>query len=152
MALIVNEQSVAGDPAGRGARRQPLLNATRVPGTAILLARLSLSGTGNVIDDAATLTLLGGGTAGVADQNFAILGAGINETVGGLVLGGVAQSTFGTYGSTTSGATFQNDEYFSGTGVVTLAPIPEPGSMALVGIAVASFGARLIRRKNVAIS
>ena len=48
MALIVNEQSVAGDPVGRGARRQSLLNAVRVPGTAILLDRLSLSGGGQM--------------------------------------------------------------------------------------------------------
>lgn len=43
MALIVDEQSVAGEAAGKGARRQSLLNAHRVPGTAILLDRLSLS-------------------------------------------------------------------------------------------------------------
>jgi quercetin dioxygenase-like cupin family protein len=48
MALIVNEQSVAGEAAGQGARRQTLLNGERVPGTAILLDRLSLSAGGQM--------------------------------------------------------------------------------------------------------
>jgi quercetin dioxygenase-like cupin family protein len=48
MALIVNEQSVAARAAGKGAHRQSLLNAERVPGTAILLDRLSLSAGGQM--------------------------------------------------------------------------------------------------------
>ncbi len=56
-----------------------------------------------------------------AEGGFTTLGAGINETVGGLVLGGVTQTAPGTYGSTSSGATFQNNAYFRGTGVITLA-------------------------------
>src|SRR4051794_36402480 len=48
MALIVNEQNVAGRTAGTGALRQSLLNAERVPGTAILLDRLSLSAGGQM--------------------------------------------------------------------------------------------------------
>jgi len=42
--------------------------------------------------------------------------------VGGLVLAGVAQAP-GTYGSTLSPATFQNDEFFAGTGTVTVRPV-----------------------------
>jgi len=59
---------------------------------------------------------------GIADQSFLMLGAGVNETVGGLILGGVAQTTAGTYGSSSSLATFKLDEFFAGAGVVTLAP------------------------------
>jgi autotransporter-associated beta strand protein len=89
-------------------------------------ARIILeSGAGNVIDDAAILSLAGGNAALTADDGYAELGAGVNETVGGLILGGVAQTSFGTYGSTASGATFQDDEYFSGTGVITLAAVDD---------------------------
>jgi autotransporter-associated beta strand protein len=75
----------------------------------------------NVIADTATLSLSGGGSLSFADNGYALLDAGINETVGGLILGGVAQTTPGTYGSSFSGAMFANDEYFSGSGVITLA-------------------------------
>ena len=105
-------------------------------------ARLTIStGVANAIDDLATLILEGGGGAGVADQAYAILGAGVNDTIAGLVLGGVTQTQEGTYGSSTSGATFQLDEYFSGTGVVTLA-IPEPTGLALLGFGAAGLLAR----------
>jgi autotransporter-associated beta strand protein len=81
---------------------------------------LSISaGVLDAIDNAATLSLFGGGTPAVADQGYANLGAGINELVGALLLNGVAQAS-GTYGSTASTATFQNDEYFSGTGIITV--------------------------------
>ena len=97
------------------------------------IARLSItSGVANAIADAATLTIAGGGTAGTADQNFVILGSGVNERVAGLVLGTAAQTVPGTYGATGSGATFVNDEYFSGPGVVTLAPVPEPAGACLL--------------------
>ena len=99
------------------------------------IARLSLAlDTADAIDDAATLILAGGGNPGVADQNYAVLGDAINETVAGLVLGGVPQTTPGTYGSTLSGAMFQNDEYFSGTGVLTVL-VPEPATLSLLALA-----------------
>ncbi|MHA3770629.1 autotransporter-associated beta strand repeat-containing protein [Verrucomicrobiota bacterium sgz303538] len=78
------------------------------------------TGVTNAIADTAILTLGGGGTGGFVD-----LGAGVNEVVGGLVLGTVPKG-LGTYGSTASSATFKSDEYFSGTGIVTV--VPEPGS------------------------
>jgi quercetin dioxygenase-like cupin family protein len=43
VATIFNQDSVAGEPAGPGATRQRLLTAARVPGTAILLDRLTIS-------------------------------------------------------------------------------------------------------------
>ena len=48
MALIVNEADVAGRSAGPGAQRRSLLSAERVPGTAILRDRLSLSAGGRI--------------------------------------------------------------------------------------------------------
>ena len=42
MAIIFNQETVAPEPAGAGARRQHLLTAARVPGTAILLDRIAL--------------------------------------------------------------------------------------------------------------
>lgn len=44
-----------------------------------------------------------------------------SKNIGGLTLGGIAQ-TGGTHGSTASDATFKNDTYFSGTGMVTVPP------------------------------
>ena len=105
-------------------------------------ARLTISaGVANAIGDLATLSLEGGGTGGVADQGYAVLGAGINDTIAGLTLGGVVQTLGGTYGSSASSATFQNDEFFSGLGVVTLA-IPEPTDLALLGLGAAGLLAR----------
>jgi fibronectin-binding autotransporter adhesin len=72
----------------------------------------------NAIADTATLTLAGGGTVDVADDGYADLGTGVNERVGALVLGTTAQSNGLTYGSTTSSALIQSDEYFANAGIV----------------------------------
>lgn len=89
-------------------------------------ARLVIeAGVGDAIANTAILSLAGGRTAGMADDGYISLGDGVNETVGGLVLGGVAQGP-GSYGSTASAATFQDNEYFSGTGIVTV-PQNSPG-------------------------
>ncbi len=82
------------------------------------------SGVANAISDHATLNLTGGGAAGFADVGCAELDA--NDTVSGLVLGGVAKPA-GTYGGGSSGAMFIDDEYFSGTGILTVAPAGVPG-------------------------
>jgi hypothetical protein len=84
------------------------------------------SGVTNAILDTATLSLMGGGTAGVADVAYATLGAGINERVLSLLLGGASQAN-GTYGSTASSATFKLDEYFSGSGMITVGAVGVPG-------------------------
>ena len=65
-----------------------------VQSTSATITVLSIaSGVANAITDTATLSLAGGGTAGVADQNYASLGAGINEVVGALILGGATKLT-----------------------------------------------------------
>ncbi len=94
----------------------------------------------NAIADTATLRLAGcdsafgctGGIFGTADGGFLQLDTGINEVVSALLLssdGGanyVAQAP-GTYGATGSGATNMLDEYFSGTGILTVTPAGLPG-------------------------
>jgi autotransporter-associated beta strand protein len=67
------------------------------------------------------------------------LGAGIMETVGGLYLGGVPQAA-GTWGSTASAAQFQNDTFFSGTGILNV--VPEPASMLLLAAGSLLMGVR----------
>jgi autotransporter-associated beta strand protein len=105
------------------------------------------SGVLNAIDDTATLSLTGdtatyGGLGDGAVGGIATLGAGIEELIGGLVLGGITQTAPGTYGSTASGATFQDDRYFAGAGVVSL--VPEPSSLAIIGLGAAC----LLRRRS----
>ena len=75
------------------------------------------SGVANAIGDNAALSLFAGGAAGVADQGYVELGAGIEEAIGALLLEGVMQPT-GTYGSSASAATYKLDEYFAGTGML----------------------------------
>ena len=65
----------------------------------------------------------------------------------GLFLNGVAQAE-GTYGSTSSSATFKNDEFFSGDGIITVAAVPEPGTTALLLGALGIFGFQYLRRRH----
>lgn len=90
------------------------------------------TGVVNAIADTGTLTLAGSGADNIANGGHLVLTGGISETVGGLVLGGVVQTLPGTYGSSLSSATFVNNEFFSGTGVVVL--VPEPSAfLSVVG-------------------
>ncbi len=108
-------------------------------------ARVTIeTGVLDAIANTATLSLAGGNVATVADDGFIELQAGVNEVIGGLRLGGVTQA-FGTYGSNASVAAFKFDEYFSGSGIVTVIPEPSAVAMLLTGIsALAS-----IRRRRV---
>jgi hypothetical protein len=96
--------------------------------------------------DNATLSLAGGKVAGLADDGYVDLGLGVNEVVGALVLGGVAQP-LGTYGSSLSTAAFKNDEYFAGSGIVTVVPEPGVAVMMLGGITML-LGAQRFRKKG----
>jgi autotransporter-associated beta strand protein len=84
------------------------------------------AGVANAISNSATLTLLGGGTANMADAGFISLDSGINEQIAALVLGTTPQAA-GTYGATGSGATNINDEYFSGPGIISVVVAGVPG-------------------------
>lgn len=87
------------------------------------------SGVLDAIANTATLSLAGGGTPDFADIGYAILGTGINEQVSALILAGLSNDPqpVGTYGSSSSGATFQFDEYFSGDGIITVGLATLPG-------------------------
>ncbi len=67
----------------------------------------------SAIADRAVLSVAAGGGAKVE------LADGVNETVGYLYLDGEMRRA-GTYGSTSSAATYQDDTFFSGTGVLTV--------------------------------
>jgi predicted extracellular nuclease len=71
----------------------------------------------NLIADSATVNIATG-------ASVALNQTGGSDTIGGLVLGGVTQTTPGTYGSTASGATNPNDTFFTGTGTLTLGGAP----------------------------
>lgn len=93
--------------------------------------------TGDVtIANGATLSLLNGSaisdTAILRMEQFGLLNGklnlafDVNETVGALFLGSMP-AIAGTYGSTLSGATFQNDTFFAGLGTLTV--VPEPNGL-----------------------
>lgn len=132
---------VSGASATLGTGNVTVNNAASVASVAVLSI---LSGVSNAIADGATLSLAGG-AAGMAN-----LGAGVNDLVGSLVLGGVVQTQAGTYGSTSSGAMFQSDTYFSGSGVVSLAAVPEASAFLCVGLAAVAAGvsSQLKRRRS----
>lgn len=73
----------------------------------------------NAILDTAQLKVDFGNPSGTPAGDVT-LGSGVNETVGSLVLNGATKQTGVTYGSTTSGAVFQDDNYFHGAGVITI--------------------------------
>jgi autotransporter-associated beta strand protein len=132
---------VSGAGATLGSGNVEVNNAASIASTAVLSL---LAGVSNAIADGAMLSLAGG-LAGKAN-----LGAGIDDLVGSLVLGGIAQTSPGTYGSTLSGATFQNDTYFSGSGVVRLTAVPEASSFLCVSVAgaVLYVGRKLFGRRS----
>jgi autotransporter-associated beta strand protein len=88
---------------------------------------LTLQGgiTNNYISDNATLNLV---TGSHVNLNF-----NGTDVVGGLVLGGVAQTMAGTYGGSNSRADFKFDNFFRGAGTLTLVPEPSTWVMTIVG-------------------
>jgi autotransporter-associated beta strand protein len=132
--------SVSGAAATLGTGDVEVNNATSTSSTAWLSIA---SGVNNAISDTATLRLAGGGTGGVADQNYISLGSGVSEQVGALVLGGILQTGLTTYGATGSGANVINDEYFAGSGIIAT---PEPGSIALLAFAASALLGRRTKR------
>jgi autotransporter-associated beta strand protein len=151
-------QTFSGAISGGGSLRR--VNAG---GTTILSGLNSYTGTTSV--DAGTLSItnpyLADGadvrliTGGIFDLNFAG-----TDTISRLFFDGVSQA-IGTYGATGSGATFINDTFFTGSGVlnVTVFPgsgsgldgagtVPEPGSLSLMIFAISSALISCSRRLN----
>jgi autotransporter-associated beta strand protein len=106
---------VSGAAASLGTGNVTVLGTTG--GTSLVIQ----SGVTDAINDNATVNLLGGGFLSIPDAGFAELGAGIDERIGALMLGGVLQPN-GTYGATGSGAAHIMDEYFAGTGIFSVGP------------------------------
>jgi autotransporter-associated beta strand protein len=77
------------------------------------------SGAANAIADTGTLSISSPGIVNLA-------GTGINELVAALFLDGTPRGP-GTYGSSTSGADFQLNQYFTGSGIVTVVGPGPPG-------------------------
>jgi autotransporter-associated beta strand protein len=135
---------------------------TYTGGTTISSGTLELSGasaklgTGNVtvtgtgsflaIDNGVADGLNNGATLSVASGGLLNLAAGVNERVGTLSLDGVNQPN-GTWGSSQSNAVNKFDEYFSGTGILTVGPPILAGDYDNNGIVDA--GDYVIWRKNV---
>ncbi len=86
------------------------------------------------IADTASVFLTSGQPTDLSNTFFGkvSIAAGVEDMVAALYFNGVSQA-FGTYGSTASTATFKNDDWFAGTGVLLVA-IPEPASLALLAI------------------
>ena len=61
-----------------------------------------------------------GGALSISNGARAYLDYSGDHVVSALSLGGVAQTSPGTYGSSTSGATYQNNTYFEGAGTVSV--------------------------------
>jgi autotransporter-associated beta strand protein len=115
-------------------------NVSLTGGTVTLT--LQTGATNNYIADAASISIVSGGA--IANLNYSG-----TDTVAGITLGGVLQTTAGTYGSTSSGATFQDNNFFSGTGTLTLVPVPEPSTWMMLGVgAVLLVGVQRFRRKR----
>lgn len=72
---------------------------------------LQITNTGNVLSDVAVVDIRSTGKIN--------LGTGVNEKVANLILAGVVQPA-GTYGSTSSSATYKDDTYFAGDGILTV--------------------------------
>ena len=95
--------------------------------------------TSDYIADTASISIVSGATANL---NYLL---GTTDVVGGIVLGGVPQLAFGTYGSPASGADFQS-AFFLGNGTLTL--IPEPATYMLLGFGVLVCAQRFRRKKS----
>lgn len=66
----------------------------------------------------------------ISSGKIELSNASHSQTVYELWLGGVQKTAYGTYGSSTSGADYQDDTYFQGPGKVAL--VPPPGTVLII--------------------
>lgn len=92
----------------------------------------------NYIADTATINITNGA---VVNLNF----TGASDVVSGIVLGGITETTSGTYGSFSSGATFESN-FFTGTGTLFL--VPEPSTWMLISFGATLLGTMVLRRRR----
>jgi len=127
--LIVGDLAAGFPNATLGTGNVTVYNAVAPFGTLVndeARSQLTIpTGVLDAISDIATLRIAGGFTTfSVQQSGFAELQAGIDETVGSLILGATPFTTPGTYGAPGSGADFTFAEYFSGTGVIRIEASP----------------------------
>jgi fibronectin-binding autotransporter adhesin len=104
------------------------------PGQQFGISHLIISaGVANAIANNKTLSIAGGTTDDSLPSAYADLDSGINEVVGSLVLGGAAQLPGRTYGSTSSTAMVQDNNYFAGAGMVTVGLLGDYSGNNVVG-------------------
>jgi len=96
----------------------------------------------NAIADASKLTLT---LSGLYNGKIN-LAATVNETIGSLFFGTASQAA-GTWGSTLSSATFKNDTYFTGAGMLTVV-VPEPATWLLLAATGTFFMVMRRRRRS----
>jgi autotransporter-associated beta strand protein len=99
-----------------------VLSVTKLgTGTWTLSGKNTYTGTttvsGGTLVLAASTCLPDAGTLSIASSKVVQINTGVREKVGSLVLGGVTQTALGTYGSTSSTATYKS-AYFTGTGLI----------------------------------
>lgn len=99
---------------------------------------LQSGATNNYIADTASISIVTGATANL---NFTTT----VDIVNGITLGGVVQTSQGTYGAIGSGANFES-AFFTGTGMLDL--VPEPATYMLLGVGLLICAQRM-RRKRV---
>ena len=100
-------------------------------------------GVNDAINDLASLYLVSFDD-GSTNYSTITLAAGVNETIAALYFDGVLQSA-GTWGATGSGADFINDNWFAGTGVLSV--VPEPASFGVL-LGALSLGFVAVRRRR----
>src|SRR5262249_20653634 len=102
---------------------------TTVDAGTLTASSASALGNGNVTVSGGLLSILNSSTIAdastlsVTNPGMVDLGSGVNETIASLILGGTTQAN-GTYGSTLSSAQFKLDQYFSGTGILSVGLTP----------------------------
>lgn len=110
---IGNAMSGAGGLTKQGEGVLTLTATNTYEGTTTVAAGQLTIGSATTIPDANNLTVMTGALVSLD---------GVQERVGSLTLGATTYTANGTYGSSESGADFQRDDFFIGTGTILIGP------------------------------